>query len=1513
MIVNSKTEGPQAARAARGPLRALLGLAIAGVCFFGFATTASADQAISQSGQGAGQTQSPQGLATDFETGRLYVVDNANHRIDVFEQDGSFAFAFGWGVADGEAQLETCGPAASPPTATCLEGLAGGGAGEFENPSEVAVDNDASSPSRHDIYVLERNGDSRFGDGYRVQKFDPEGHFLLAFGGGVITGGATGTGNLSAGSTEITGVQVASRTFEAGQEIESPGKIPAGTKILALGPGTITLSKPAIASATAAALSVAEGAGHVPVNEVVTLVNTSGGGFGPPNVIFSTPNPSPSRTEIGGSISPTADAAELQAALEALPNIGPGNVKVTGENVTAEVHEYTIEFTGARFADTNVWLQAGSALGGTRDASALQNGAGAAEVCTAAIAASCSGGIQGSGHGQFDKLAHLALGPGGAVYVADCVGNHPEAGGCQNRVQKFEPSGAFVEQIALPQRSDSSNSLAVNSSGDFYVSYNSAILEYDPSGSLIDELPVALEVGAVAIGPSDELFAAENNPSSHPVIAEYDSAGNTLRRFGYDVLGRRPAGLAPALGSEAVYSSEGESVIRRDFPAPGPIVRPVPCSTSFLGNAKATLLAEVNPEGKATTVQFQYVDQKSFEEEGGFASPNTKLTAVEAVGSDFFIHAAHGQASLAPETSYRCRVIATDSESHTVIGEEGAFTTKRPLELGATTVSEVGTEDAKLNAEVNPLGIPTTGFFEYVEEATYLKDTEELGPEHGFDHATKAPDVGGSEEPLDYGAEEKLTTRSVHISGLKPATAYRFRIVAEDPFPAGHAPGPATRLRTFSSGEGALPDDRGWELVSPADKNSGDVFTTIDSREGDAGGLFETDRARAIQAAAGSGEAVTYTSWTSFGEAESAPPTSQYLSKRTASGWQTEGISPRGFQGNIFVPPYMGFSPDLRFGAFKLTEPSLSPECPEGREGFYLRESDTGALRCLTPEVPAVERHLNYCFIYGGASEDGSRVFFKAEVPYANAPAATGNEEFSLYEWHEGQLRVLSVLPGQSEPVAPTRHTEFGARLLGPESGCQTGNSVRHHAISADGTKAIWTYVPKVETEPSQLLDRIDGAETVQLDAKQSGNSSKPGNGVFWAASKDGSVVYFTDENKLISQVKAETGAPDLYRYDFSEPLGQRLTDLTSGTGKGTVPGNVQGVLGASDDGSLAYFVAKAALTSEANEAGQHAEAGGFNLYLYDANEDKTSFIATLSGEDNSDWETQPKRFTVRVTPDGEHLAFFSTEARKLAGYDNTLAADASTKGAVGADCRQNDGGGLLCPEAFLYDADSGKITCASCNPSGARPLGPTLVQGWTNMSEGPRFLSDDGKRLFFESFDPLSDTDKSPKRDVYEFELAGEGSCTSEDLAYDPASDGCHFLISSGKSEDESYFLDASSDGRDAFFTTRSKLVGWDTDEHYDVYDAREGGGFPEPPLIEEPCRGEACLAPTPAGPPPSTTSTPHFQGSGNLGKAVKPRCPKGKRAVHSRSGKPRCVKPRKPHGHHKKPHGHRKKGGNR
>ena len=80
-----------------------------------------------------------------------------------------------------------------------------------------------------------------------------------------------------------------------------------------------------------------------------------------------------------------------------------------------------------------------------------------------------------------------------------------------------------------------------------------------------------------------------------------------------------------------------------------------------------------------------------------------------------------------------------------------------------------------------------------------------------------------------------------------------------------------------------------------------------------------------------------------------------------------------------------------------------------------------------------------------------------------------------------------------------------------------------------------------------------------------------------------------------------------------------------------------------------------------------------------------------------------------------------------------------------------------------------------------------------------PRYLSNSG-RLFFDSPDQLVPGASNGKEDVYEYEPNNTGSCTLEN--------GCVGLISSGSSQQESAFLEASENGENAFFTTAQPLV---------------------------------------------------------------------------------------------------------
>jgi hypothetical protein len=387
----------------------------------------------------------------------------------------------------------------------------------------------------------------------------------------------------------------------------------------------------------------------------------------------------------------------------------------------------------------------------------------------------------------------------------------------------------------------------------------------------------------------------------------------------------------------------------------------------------------------------------------------------------------------------------------------------------------------------------------------------------------------------------------------------------------------------------------------------------------------------------------------------------------------------------------------------------------------------------------------------------------------------------------------------------------------------------------------------------------------------------------------------------------------ELYEFDTGSATS---VNLTANHGLGTGGAGVKELLlGTSETGSYVYFVASGVLA-------EGAVSGGDNLYAahYATGAWTTSYIATLSGEDEKSWYVKAsggsptlEGVASRVSPNGRYLAFMSNASPT--GYDN-----------LDAVSGQRD------QEVYIYDAVTGRLACASCDPTGARPVGvfglhtgvfsprdgwaAGNIPGWrvTDATQHtvyqPRYLSDSG-RLFFNSPDALVAQDTNGLEDVYEYEPAGTGNCASTSVTFNEHSLGCVSLISSGQSAATSTFMDASENGDDVFFVTAAKLTAEDYDASYDVYDAHLcsiAAPCQSAPVSPPPCTsGDSCKAapsPQPAifGPAPSAT----FSGIGNVveeakkgvvkhktkikrkpKKHVKARKRRGKKAKRLRTGK--------------------------
>jgi uncharacterized repeat protein (TIGR01451 family) len=165
------------------------------LCIASNAQAGTLIRTIGSTGSGDGQFAGVNGIAVD-ERGRIYAVDSFNARVQVFDSEGVFQFAFGsLGVGDGQFGGTACGIAVNTirERVYVSEGLPGFvnhrvqifdfagnfirafgsegiGAGQFDSPCQIAI-----RPSNGDVYVVDSGNQ-------RVQYFDFDGSFLGSFG-----------------------------------------------------------------------------------------------------------------------------------------------------------------------------------------------------------------------------------------------------------------------------------------------------------------------------------------------------------------------------------------------------------------------------------------------------------------------------------------------------------------------------------------------------------------------------------------------------------------------------------------------------------------------------------------------------------------------------------------------------------------------------------------------------------------------------------------------------------------------------------------------------------------------------------------------------------------------------------------------------------------------------------------------------------------------------------------------------------------------------------------------------------------------------------------------------------------------------------------------------------------------------------------------------------------------------------------------------------------------------------
>jgi hypothetical protein len=1119
------------------------------------------------------------------------------------------------------------------------------------------------------------------------------------------------------------------------------------------------------------------------------------------------------------------------------------------------------------------------------------------------------------------------------VYVADAAKKvvdvfEPQAGGKEKYVTQItgiSPSEPFIAPVPVAVDEANGDVLIVD-----YINDELSVVDvFEPAS----EMPGVYNFVRKISGPPSGSFRSINGVAvdggdghifvvEQKVVYEFGSESAYLARIAGT---ETPAGTFGRAASLAVDSTTHEvyvgdagveghagAVLTKpavDVFAPDTVVPDIKSEpVSNLSAEGATLNGTVDPDGEGEA-------SCEFVASGGKASGEAKCS--ESVPNGVSAVPVHTTLSgLTPDTSYCYRLEASNANGVNR-GEEAegqvCFSTPGPGMHGES-VSAVSAESATLNATIDPDGASTTYYFQYGKTSAYEEGDVPI-------LSASAPDgalLGSGQGDVEVGQ---------HVQGLQAGAVYHYRVVAVSEL-GGQLESFAEPDHTFTTqlhaGALTLPDGRAWELVSPPDKHGASVFG-INSR---------VVSSRLIQASA-DGESITFPAFLpTEAEPQGYGGPAQILSERGSDGWSSRDIAtphesasaPEGH------PQYQFFSEDLSLGLVNpqvgfddtlLSSRASEPTPYLRRQSLCEAQANTAevvASECYLPLVTAKEGYADVPLGTKFAGPEFTEPHQRLEIEGATADAGhvllhsaaaltTPTDVEGVYEWSAGkpaseELELVSLLPaneGGGPAPAAGSGLEIGSALW------SDGPATRH-AISNDGTRVFWARGKNSQGEKLLYVRDTVKKETLRLDVQQPGApAGEVPEAQFQIASGDGATVFFTDTQRLTAQSGSGNDVGDLYKCEIAEAAGKltcKLSDLTPAS-KGE-PAEVQKmVLGASEDGSYVYFVASGVLANGATPPG-HSRCGreasvetvGAICNLYVNHDGTTTFIATLSSEDETDWDNSNVFFhnvgqlTAKVSPDGRYLAFMSD--RSLTGYDN-----------------RDVNSGRPDEEVYLYDASDEHLVCASCDPTGARPIGVSEDQAtalsndnlaaitdlgsagygpgtWlaANIPTGTelgsygeslyqsRYLSDSG-RLFFNSSDALVPQDINGQEDVYEYESPGVGDCTASSPTFGGASGGCVSLISSGLASGESGFLDASESGDDVFFITGEKLVSQDYDSALDVYDAHvcttREPCTSSPALPPECTTADACrVAPLPQpsifGAPASAT----FTGTGNIGQSA-------------------------------------------
>ena len=357
-----------------------------------------------------------------------------------------------------------------------------------------------------------------------------------------------------------------------------------------------------------------------------------------------------------------------------------------------------------------------------------------------------------------------------------------------------------------------------------------------------------------------------------------------------------------------------------------------------------------------------------------------------------------------------------------------------PPVVTGTWATDVGTTSANLRAEIDPAGTADhLPLRIHRPRPTYRAK--------GFAGAARIPATGVG--------DRRTGTVLQHTAGLEPDTGYRFRAVATNNDGVNAGP-----IRRFATREAepvfTLPDERGWEMVSPVDKNGGSIqgFGAQLRRRRDPG-----------RRAGGHGHLHLGLLLPEPSTARRAPASTS--PGRGDSAWSTENVTPAGAlrqlsrrSGQRGPLPALLLRPELRTGLSngRRCRTSVTKQCPvenpplagsgapAGYRNYYLRDNSSGSFKALLTErrprrtqrsAPRTSK-----LAFAGATPDLAHVVLSSCAALtATATEVAGTEGECDPDQTEPLSEVRLLTPGADQSAPGRRHRHPRRDPRRPEPG----------------------------------------------------------------------------------------------------------------------------------------------------------------------------------------------------------------------------------------------------------------------------------------------------------------------------------------------------------------------------------------------------------------------------------------------------------------------------------------------